>query len=32
MEAARVLDLLEHLGRRGIAAWLDGGWAIAALL
>src|SRR5438874_13778156 len=32
MDAARVLDLLSHLENRGIPVWLDGGWAIDALL
>jgi lincosamide nucleotidyltransferase A/C/D/E len=32
MEADRVLDLLSHLQAQGIAVWLDGGWAIDALL
>ena len=32
MDAARVLDLLSRLEGRGIALWLDGGWAIDALL
>jgi lincosamide nucleotidyltransferase A/C/D/E len=32
MDAARVLDLLAHLKTRGIAVWLDGGWAVDALL
>jgi lincosamide nucleotidyltransferase A/C/D/E len=32
MDAARVLDLLAHLKRRDVAVWLDGGWAIDALL
>jgi hypothetical protein len=32
MDAARVVDLLEHLAARGIGVWLDGGWAIDALL
>jgi lincosamide nucleotidyltransferase A/C/D/E len=32
MDAARVLDLLEHLERHGIVAWLDGGWGIDAAL
>jgi lincosamide nucleotidyltransferase A/C/D/E len=32
MDAARVLDLLSHLNARGISVWLDGGWAIDALL
>jgi lincosamide nucleotidyltransferase A/C/D/E len=32
MEADRVLDLLSHLEARRIAVWLDGGWAIDALL
>jgi len=32
MDAARVLDLLAHLKAREIAVWLDGGWAIDALL
>jgi lincosamide nucleotidyltransferase A/C/D/E len=32
MEADRVLDLLSRLERAGIAVWLDGGWAVDALL
>ena len=32
MDAARVLDLLAHLSSRGIGVWLDGGWAVDALL
>lgn len=32
MDADRVLDLLSHLEAQGIAVWLDGGWAIDALL
>jgi lincosamide nucleotidyltransferase A/C/D/E len=32
MDPARVLDLLSVLGSRGIDVWLDGGWAIDALL
>jgi lincosamide nucleotidyltransferase A/C/D/E len=32
MDADRVLDLLSHLELRGISVWLDGGWAIDALL
>jgi lincosamide nucleotidyltransferase A/C/D/E len=32
MEAWRALDLLEHLGASGLEAWLDGGWAVDALL
>jgi lincosamide nucleotidyltransferase A/C/D/E len=32
MEAARVLDLLAHLEARGLRVWLDGGWAVDALL
>jgi lincosamide nucleotidyltransferase A/C/D/E len=32
MDAARVLDLLSHLDDHGISVWLDGGWAIDALL
>jgi lincosamide nucleotidyltransferase A/C/D/E len=32
MEATRVLDLLACLEARGIPVWLDGGWAIDALL
>ena len=32
MDAQRVLDLLSHLERRGISVWLDGGWAVDALL
>jgi lincosamide nucleotidyltransferase A/C/D/E len=27
-----VVDLVEHLASRGILVWLDGGWAIDALL
>jgi len=32
MGAERVLDLLAHLADRAITVWLDGGWAIDALL
>jgi len=32
MDAARVLDLLGHLETLEIQVWLDGGWAIDALL
>lgn len=32
MDANLVLDLLSHLENRGLAVWLDGGWAIDALL
>jgi hypothetical protein len=32
MEAERVLDLLSHFEARGIAVWVDGGWAVDALL
>jgi hypothetical protein len=32
MDAARVLDLLGHLEARGARVWLDGGWAVDALL
>jgi lincosamide nucleotidyltransferase A/C/D/E len=32
MDATRVLDLLALLDTRGIRVWLDGGWAIDALL
>jgi lincosamide nucleotidyltransferase A/C/D/E len=32
MDAGRVLDLLSHLEARDIPVWLDGGWAIDALL
>jgi lincosamide nucleotidyltransferase A/C/D/E len=32
MDAARVLDLLAHLEAREIPVWLDGGWAVDALL
>jgi lincosamide nucleotidyltransferase A/C/D/E len=32
MDAARVLDLLAQLQARGIPVWLDGGWAVDALL
>jgi lincosamide nucleotidyltransferase A/C/D/E len=32
MDGARVLDLLSRLEAQGIAVWLDGGWAIDALL
>lgn len=32
MDAARALDVLEHLQASGIPAWLDGGWAVDALL
>jgi lincosamide nucleotidyltransferase A/C/D/E len=32
MDAARVLDLLGRLETLGIEVWLDGGWAVDALL
>ena len=32
MNAARVLEVLAHLRMRGLSVWLDGGWAIDALL
>lgn len=32
MDAERVLDLLAHLAQRSISVWLDGGWAVDALL
>ena len=32
MDAARVLGLLAQLKARGIPVWLDGGWAVDALL
>jgi len=32
MDAHRVVGLAEHLARWGIPVWLDGGWAIDALL
>ena len=32
MSAARAVAVLEHLRRRGIPAWLEGGWGIDALL
>ena len=32
MDAARVLDLVSHLTAEGIRVWLDGGWAVDALL
>jgi lincosamide nucleotidyltransferase A/C/D/E len=32
MDAARLLDLLSHLEAQHIPVWLDGGWAIDALL
>lgn len=32
MDAAHVLDLREHLRARDVPAWLDGGWAVDALL
>lgn len=32
MDADRVLDLLAHLESHGISAWLDGGWAVDALV
>jgi lincosamide nucleotidyltransferase A/C/D/E len=32
MDAVRVLDLLAHLENAGAAVWLDGGWAVDALL
>jgi lincosamide nucleotidyltransferase A/C/D/E len=31
-DADRVVDLVAHLASRGIAVWLDGGWAIDALV
>ncbi len=32
MDGARVVDLIEHLASRGVAIWVDGGWAVDALL
>jgi lincosamide nucleotidyltransferase A/C/D/E len=32
IDARRVIDLLEHLTGLGISVWLDGGWAIDALV
>lgn len=32
MDARRVVDLLEHLTGLGVQVWLDGGWAIDALV
>jgi lincosamide nucleotidyltransferase A/C/D/E len=32
MDAPRILDLLGHFDALGIPVWLDGGWAIDALL
>jgi lincosamide nucleotidyltransferase A/C/D/E len=32
MDADRVLELLAHLTTHGITAWLDGGWAVDALI
>jgi lincosamide nucleotidyltransferase A/C/D/E len=32
MDAARVLELLARFAGHGIAVWLDGGWAVDALL
>lgn len=32
MDAERVLDLLDLLQARGLTVWLDGGWAVDALL
>jgi lincosamide nucleotidyltransferase A/C/D/E len=32
MGAERVVDLVAHLATRGVPVWLDGGWAIDALL
>jgi len=32
MDAGRVLDLLAELRANDVAAWLDGGWAVDALL
>jgi lincosamide nucleotidyltransferase A/C/D/E len=32
MDAARALDLLAHLAEYEIPCWLDGGWAVDALL
>ena len=32
MGAARVLNLLDHFEQHGIRVWLDGGWAVDALL
>jgi len=32
MDGPRAIDLLAHLRRREIAVWVDGGWAVDALL
>ncbi len=32
MTSHEVTELLDHLERRGVAVWLDGGWAVDALL
>ena len=32
MGAERVLDVIRHFQATGIPAWLDGGWAVDALL
>jgi lincosamide nucleotidyltransferase A/C/D/E len=32
MEAERLVDVVAHLASRGVPVWLDGGWAIDALL
>jgi lincosamide nucleotidyltransferase A/C/D/E len=32
MDAARVVNLLAHLQARSLSVWLDGGWAVDALL
>jgi len=32
MDAARAVDLLGHLQAHGLRVWLDGGWAVDALL
>lgn len=32
MDAQRVLDLLADFADRDISVWLDGGWAVDALL
>ena len=32
MGAARVLDIVRHLRGHGVSVWLDGGWAVDALL